>query len=441
MTDLSLLATAALLQQALLNRAEAPPNGNQPEMTVVRWDDAIALPEPLPLWIDETVTIANSPNQGDWSSPDIRFSQERSLAKPAMAARSSEPPATSDTAGSPSTSHAMSPATATATIGADDFPTPTMLSTPGLPPINLEQLGIGELSTDALPLPEARTLIPSPATTVPTPIPLHPAIPPSLQSPPPSSPSPASALPTPPSPTISTPRPLSGAQLYAQRRAALQTGNNYTRLTADSFWESWSQVTYQPTYQEWVSLLAQEAAAMANGQGHNPLTVLLGDSISLWFPVEQLENNRFWLNQGISGDTTGGILRRLHLLDDTHPAEIHLMAGINDLRRGSSDAEVLTNLRQIMQELRSRHPQSQILVYSILPTRYANLPSDRIQSLNQQIAAIAQMEGVQYLDLTQYFADAEGKLRADLTTDGLHLNFHGYAMWDWIMGWQMVESR
>jgi lysophospholipase L1-like esterase len=221
----------------------------------------------------------------------------------------------------------------------------------------------------------------------------------------------------------------------------LQTGNNYTRLTADSFWESWSQVTYQPTYQEWVSLLAQEAAAMANGQGHNPLTVLLGDSISLWFPVEQLENNRFWLNQGISGDTTGGILRRLHLLDDTHPAEIHLMAGINDLRRGSSDAEVLTNLRQIMQELRSRHPQSQILVYSILPTRYANLPSDRIQSLNQQIAAIAQMEGVQYLDLTQYFADAEGKLRADLTTDGLHLNFHGYAMWDWIMGWQMVESR
>jgi lysophospholipase L1-like esterase len=213
----------------------------------------------------------------------------------------------------------------------------------------------------------------------------------------------------------------------------LRSGNTYTRLSTDSFWETWRQETYQPTYQEWVALLAQEAEAVATGQGDNPLTVLLGDSISLWFPVEQLESDRFWLNQGISGDTTGGILRRLHLLDETNPDEIHLMAGINDLRRGATDAEVLGNLRQIMRELRSRHPRARIRVYSILPTRYANLPAARIQALNQQIAAIATSEGVQYHDLTHYFADAEGKLRADLTTDGLHLNSQGYAMWDWAM--------
>ncbi|HIK40477.1 GDSL-type esterase/lipase family protein [Thermoleptolyngbya sp. M55_K2018_002] len=259
-----------------------------------------------------------------------------------------------------------------------------------------------------------------------------------------SSPAPA---PTPTAPTLTAPtltdvvptsriRPQSGAQQYQQRWAALRQGRTYTRIAADSFAEQWINATEQPTYEQWVTLLGYEARAMAAGQGSNRLSVLVGDSISQWFPVEQLSRDRFWLNQGISGDTTAGVLRRLSLFQDTRPADIHVMVGINDLRRGASNAEVLNNLSQIMQDLRQTHPQARIWIYSILPTRLPALPPERIFALNQNLEAIARQQQVAYVDLQRFFAEEpSGILRRDLTTDGIHLSRTGYALWQWAIGY------
>lgn len=225
------------------------------------------------------------------------------------------------------------------------------------------------------------------------------------------------------------PRPSSGGQMYVQRRSALRAGQTYTRLPVDSFQSDWQGATLQPTYEEWVDLLNQEAQSMARGQGSNRLTVMVGDSLSLWYPTEQLSSDRFWLNQGISGDTSAGVLRRLSAFDQARPDRIHVMVGINDLRRGASDEELLSNIHQIMQRLRQQHPDAEVVVHSILPTRLPALPSDRIQTLNQQIARLAQAEQVSYLDLQVYFTDAAGVLHRDLTTDGIHLSQRGYAMW------------
>jgi lysophospholipase L1-like esterase len=232
---------------------------------------------------------------------------------------------------------------------------------------------------------------------------------------------------------LQAPRPMSGPELYLQRQMALQTGKTYTRLPANSFWEHWTNATAQPTYQQWVNLLTQEANAMAKGQGNNRLTVMLGDSLYLWYPPEQLSSDRFWLNQGISGDTTTGILRRLSVFNQTRPDVIHIMAGINDLRRGATDAEILANLQQIMRQLRQSHPHAQIVIHSLLPTRLPSIVPERIVQINQNLEIIAQQENVTYLNLFNYFVDNTGSLRRDLTTDGLHLNPRGYAMWRWAM--------
>lgn len=243
----------------------------------------------------------------------------------------------------------------------------------------------------------------------------------------------AIAPPTLPLPSItpspSSLRPRSGSQMYAQRWAALHAGKLYTRIPTDQFSAQWRSATRQPTYQDWKALLAQEARIMAGSQGSNRLTVMLGDSLLMWYPTEQLPRDRFVLNQGISGDTTQGVLQRLSYLDRTSPSDIHVMAGINDLKNGATDDEVLTRLQQIMQQLRSRHPQAQIYVHSLLPTRLANLPATRIQHFNQRLAFITQQQNVRYLNLTPYFADADGNLQQNLTTDGLHLNAQGYANW------------
>lgn len=223
--------------------------------------------------------------------------------------------------------------------------------------------------------------------------------------------------------------PASGSQLYQQRLAALKAGKLYTRLSPDSFWSAWIGAARQPTYGEWKRLLALEAGAVARGQGPNRLTVLLGDSLSLWFPSEQLPDGQLWLNQGVSGDTSGGILKRLSAFSQTRPTKIYVMVGINDLRRGTSDTEILTNVRQMIRQLRQNHPRSRLIIQSILPTRNNWVPNRRIQNLNQQIAAIARQENTSFLNLYDRFADTQGQMRQELTTDGLHLSQQGYQVW------------
>jgi lysophospholipase L1-like esterase len=227
--------------------------------------------------------------------------------------------------------------------------------------------------------------------------------------------------------------PASGSQMYSQRLAALRAGKVYTRVPSNSFQSAWVKATEQPTYEQWKQLLAKEAKAIATGQGSNQLTILVGDSLSLWFPSDRLPGDRLWLNQGISGDTSAGILKRLSAFSRTRPDAIYLMVGINDLRRGATNESILRNHRQILRRLRFNHPQARIIVQSILPTRKAGLFNDRILQINQQLAAIAYQEGATYLNLFGLFSDAEGNLRSDLTTDGLHLSPRGYEVWQYAL--------
>ncbi|MFQ4144743.1 SGNH/GDSL hydrolase family protein [Chlorogloeopsis sp. ULAP02] len=237
-----------------------------------------------------------------------------------------------------------------------------------------------------------------------------------------------------------TRRFLSGSQLYYHRLAALKAGQIYTRLSENelqSLLESGKKP--QLTYEDWKSLLAMEARAMVKGQGANRLNVLVGDSLSMWFPNEKLPAGKLWLNQGISGDTSSGILNRLSAFAATKPDVIYVMAGINDLRKGMNDQAILRNYRLIIRRLRQNHPGSLILVQSILPTRLASISNSRIRRLNSQLALITRQEKASYLNLHDWFADFQGNLREDLTTDGLHLSKNGYGVWQVVL--EQMESN
>ncbi|MBE9032604.1 lysophospholipase [filamentous cyanobacterium LEGE 11480] len=223
--------------------------------------------------------------------------------------------------------------------------------------------------------------------------------------------------------------PRSGSQLYAQRLNALRSGQLYTRMPVDSFHDQWRRAQGHPSYWQWRELLALEARAAGRGKGANTLTAMVGDSLSQWFPADRLPGRQIWLNQSISGDTTTGILKRLAVLRNAKPDTVYLMAGVNDLKRGATDQTILRNIHQIIRRLRQQHPQAQIVVQSILPTRSDRIPNARIVKLNPLIQALAQRHGVDYLDLHQQFRDWDGGLRADLTTDGIHLSPQGYQVW------------
>ncbi|MEH2270121.1 MAG: SGNH/GDSL hydrolase family protein [Nostoc sp.] len=196
---------------------------------------------------------------------------------------------------------------------------------------------------------------------------------------------------------------------------------------------------HQLTYQEWVDILKQEAKVAAD-QRPPHLTILAGDSLSLWFPPELLPESKNWLNQGISGETSNGLLKRLKIFDRTQPEVIFVMIGINDLIRGMSDGVILDNQRQIINYLRKTHPTAQIVVQSILPhgaeeatwkgrDKLLAIANSRIRELNQQLQSISTKKGVKYLDLYPLFTNKQGNLRREFTTDGLHLSPEGYMVW------------
>lgn len=196
---------------------------------------------------------------------------------------------------------------------------------------------------------------------------------------------------------------------------------------------------HQLNYQQWLDILNKEAQVAAQKPPQH-LTILAGDSLSLWFPSDLLPENRSWLNQAISGETSEGLLKRVDLFDRTQPKEIFLMIGINDLIRGASDETILENQQQIINYLRRMHPKARIFVQSILPhggeestwerrEKLLAIANDRIYHLNKQLQTIAKKQGVKYIDLYSLFSDQQGNMRREFTTDGLHLSPQGYMIW------------
>lgn len=190
-------------------------------------------------------------------------------------------------------------------------------------------------------------------------------------------------------------------------------------------------------YQQWVTLLTVEAKANATAPRQH---VLLGDSLSLWFPPELLPEGKTWLNQAISGERSAGLRQRLHILDDNDPEAVFVMIGINDLIWGETDQALLDNTEGIVQSLRRRHPEAKIVLQSILPhgghrstwegrDKVMQVPTERIRALNASLQTLAVANGVHFLNLYPLFADSSGLIRPGFTTDGVHLSREGYLVW------------
>jgi lysophospholipase L1-like esterase len=171
----------------------------------------------------------------------------------------------------------------------------------------------------------------------------------------------------------------------------------------------------------------------------NPLkfgdVVFLGDSITEggqdWSKKFGVANVK---NRGISGDMTDGVLLRLNEITHFKPKAVFILIGINDLSDKSDETKFLTpqyvadNILKITEIIRRKTPQTKIYLQTILPTA-REFTKEKITKVNQVIHANKSGGGYQVIDLHTAFMDQDGFLRKDLTTDGVHLNANGYALW------------
>ena len=164
---------------------------------------------------------------------------------------------------------------------------------------------------------------------------------------------------------------------------------------------------------------------------------MLGNSITEGGNWKSLLNDTTVINRGISGDVTFGVLNRLKEVTDRKPSKLFMLIGINDLSRNTPDEVIIENIFNIIGKIRSGSPQTIIYVQSILPTNesFKNLnknflgKAEHIATINEQLKKYAGIMKYTYVDLYTNFLDADGRMDARYSVDGLHLNPAGYAHW------------
>lgn len=141
-------------------------------------------------------------------------------------------------------------------------------------------------------------------------------------------------------------------------------------------------------------------------------------------------------NRGISGDISFGVVARLDQILQHRPAKIFVMIGTNDLKREVPESYIVANHQKIIHKIKGLSPKTRIYVQSVLPVNYSLLPesfnkitNEKVQSLNQKLATLAQEYQVEFVDLHEIFAAPDGQLKEELTPDGIHLKLTAYRQW------------
>ncbi|WP_439581142.1 GDSL-type esterase/lipase family protein [Dyadobacter bucti] len=164
--------------------------------------------------------------------------------------------------------------------------------------------------------------------------------------------------------------------------------------------------------------------------------VFLGNSITFWAEWHELLGNRHIKNRGIPGDTSYGVLERLDEVTGGKPAKVFLMIGINDLARNTPAPVLVENCRRIVSRIRTESPATKIYIQSMLPTNdsFNKLPNHcnkdgAIREVNMELKKLAAAGSTVFIDLHSHFTDEAGKLKKELTWDGVHLTADGYFKW------------
>jgi lysophospholipase L1-like esterase len=178
----------------------------------------------------------------------------------------------------------------------------------------------------------------------------------------------------------------------------------------------------------------QKLKAPSPGQ---PRVVFYGDSITDFWRLNEYFPGKDYVNRGISGQVTSEMLGRFKAdVLDLRPQAVLILAGTNDLARGTP-VSAITNNYTMMAELAKLHGV-RVIFASVLPVsdyhkdqnpdweRTRMRPPATIIELNAWLKKYCAANGHTYLDYYSAMVDSAGLLRAELADDGLHPNAAGY---------------
>ncbi|MGC4006429.1 MAG: GDSL-type esterase/lipase family protein [Pirellulales bacterium] len=195
----------------------------------------------------------------------------------------------------------------------------------------------------------------------------------------------------------------------------------------------------------------------------DPEVVLIGDSIThMWGgePKSNVVNGaKAWaetfgklkvLNMGFGWDRTQNVLWRLDNgeFEGISPKWVVICIGTNNLTgtknaRENTPAEIVAGVTAIVDVVRKRAPQANIVVMGVLPRgeKADNPFRAKIAAINAGLAAAVETQGktdakLRFLDIGKQLLEADGTLPKSVMKDGVHPGEAGYAVW----GKALVEA-
>lgn len=170
----------------------------------------------------------------------------------------------------------------------------------------------------------------------------------------------------------------------------------------------------------------------------NPAVVFMGNSLTDgWDDTHAAfftDNN--YACRGISGQVSAQMLSRFHAdVLALHPQAVVILAGTNDIAQNSGYASIEQVVENVasMAELAEAAGIRPILC-SVLPAgSFSWRPAvkdvpQKIRELNTLLRNYAKKHGLTWVEYYEPLAADDGSMRAEYTSDGVHLNVAGYAV-------------
>ena len=115
-------------------------------------------------------------------------------------------------------------------------------------------------------------------------------------------------------------------------------------------------VTYEPKYIEKEKIVQDENI------------VFLGDSITDFYDLDKYYEGYNIVNSGISGNTTEDILNDMYnRVYKYNPSKVILLIGTNDINVKIEEDDTISNIKDIVKNIKKNRPNTKIYVESIYP--------------------------------------------------------------------------
>ena len=179
--------------------------------------------------------------------------------------------------------------------------------------------------------------------------------------------------------------------------------------------------------------------------------VFTGSSLMEMYPINKLlkehGDDTIIYNRGIGGFISDELLAVIDVCAiDLMPSKVFINIGTNDLSWSSIPiSRLMDNYDKIISAIEKAVPHVKIYLMAYYPVNFEAASeemkeclkirtNEKINAANAEVKRLAEKHGQRYIDINRNLKDGQGRLKAEYTIEGMHINEDGYrAVYDDIM--------